>query len=388
MTSTNYQDQPTEMPIADPLRPAGTPSPAVDTTPNAVAPDGPAPAAVALANRMGGPSRLRVGAVAGAAVALAVGAVATSLAATPPAAAPAAATGSTGTGALAVTIDPLADGQAGAFDHGRRGGPGFGEITVKAISGSNVTLTTDDGWTRTIAVTDAVDLTKGGQDIAPSDLAVGDEVRISQTRNDDGSYTVDAIAVVVPTIRGTVSDLTSGGFKVTTRDGSVWTITVNGSTVYRFGQGDGTAADVADGSEVLVQGTTTADNALTATSVTVPSDHVAGTVTAKTADTIVIRKSDGTSVTVNVDGDTAYRVAGVEGATLADIAVDMTIRVSGREGSATSIDADTVATGRGGDMMPGDGFGPGGHGGRGGPGGPGWDDDSVAEPTPSPSTSS
>ena len=49
------------------------------------------------------------------------------------------------------------------------GGPGglvgrtFGQIKVTAINGSNITLQTDDGWTRTIAVTGTTTITKGGQ---------------------------------------------------------------------------------------------------------------------------------------------------------------------------------------------------------------------------------
>ena len=97
-----------------------------------------------------------------------------------------------------VAAEPWLDEGVVDLDHGRFGGQGFREITITAISGSNVTLSTDDGWTRTIAVTDAVDLTKGGQDIAVSDLKVGDQVRFRQTRNDDGTYTVNALAVVVP----------------------------------------------------------------------------------------------------------------------------------------------------------------------------------------------
>ncbi|MGH2475623.1 MAG: hypothetical protein ACRDIL_10195, partial [Candidatus Limnocylindrales bacterium] len=176
-----------------------------------------APAAFAFSGRPSGPSSLRVGLVGGAAIALAVGIVATSLAATPPP------SGNDGSLPAAITPDlGLEDGIA-AFDHGRFGGPGRGDITITAISGSNVTLGTDDGWRRTIAVTDAVDLTRGGQDVALAALNVGDQVRFAQTRNDDGTYTVTALAVVVPTIRGDVSAVTSSGFKVTTRDGAVWT---------------------------------------------------------------------------------------------------------------------------------------------------------------------
>ena len=125
-------------------------------------------------------------------------------------------------------------------------------------------------------MTSTVKLTKGGQDITVSDLKVGDQVRLRQTRNDDGSYTVTALAVVVPTINGRASAITSSGFKVTTRDGSVWTVTVNGSTTYNFGQGTGSLADVKDGEGVHVAGTVTADNTMTATNVRVGADRAVG----------------------------------------------------------------------------------------------------------------
>ena len=233
------------------------------------------------------------------------------------------------------------------LEHGRFGGQGFREITITAISGSNVTLGTDDGWTRTIAVTGAVDLTKGGQDIALTDLAVGDQVRFRQTRNDDGTYTVNALAVVVPSVRGTVSDVSSSGFKVTGRGGAVWTITVNATTDYQFGTGEGSLADVTNGTTVMVQGTSSGDNALTALTVRVKPDRAVGTVKAKTADTITITKRDGSTVTVHVDSDTTYRVAGVENADLGDVAVDMAVGVSGRERADGSIDASAVAAGNG-----------------------------------------
>ncbi len=187
-------------------------------------PPDPATDEVAFSTRTPGPSRRRVAAIAGGALALAVGAVATSLAASP---APSGAPTTNGTvPAPFLAADPSLIEEGIDLDHGRFGGKGFREITISAISGSNVTLATDDGWTRTIAVTDAVDLTKGGQDIALSDLKVGDQVRFRQTRNDDGTFTVDALAVVIPSVRGTVSDVSSTGFKLTGRDGAVWTITV------------------------------------------------------------------------------------------------------------------------------------------------------------------
>ena len=348
-----------------------------------------------------------MGMVAGAAVVLAVGAVATSLAASP---APSLVTTTGGAAILApAAVLPAIDDEATGFDHGRLGGPGgFRDITVGAISGSNVTLTTDDGWSRTIAVTSSIELTKGGQTIELSDLAVGDSVRFSQTRNDDGTWTVAAIAVVVPSVAGTISEVSASGFKVTNRDGSVWTITTDGATTYRIGAVDGTRAIVTDGATVRVQGESTGDNALKALSVQAAADRTIGTVTAKTATTISITTRDGTAVTVNVDGDTAYIVNGDAAAGLADITVDMIVGVQGPTSADDSIAADAVVAGAKGSGrgMPGldgggPGFGRGGHGGpggfggHGGPGGPGgfggfdWGSDANdAAPTASPSTSS
>lgn len=315
-----------------------------------------------VSDRTAPPSRWRMALVGGAALALVAGGVATSLAASP---APSNTPTAPAAGALAPDPD-LGLEDDGTLDHGRMEGRGFRDITITAISGSDVTLGTDDGWRRTISVTDAIDLTKGGQDVGLGDLKVGDQVRFAQTRNADGTYTVTKLAIVVPTVRGTVSDVTADGFKVTTRDGSVWTIATNGTTTYRFGTDTGTRADVTAGEGAIVAGTSTGANQLTALTVQVAGDRAVGTVTAKTADSITIKRRDGSSLTIHVDADTTYRVAGSTTAGLADVTVDMAIGVSGRARADGSIDAATVVAGNGrGFGLGGGGFdGPGG-GGRG-----------------------
>lgn len=317
----------------------------------------------AFSGSTGTPSRRRIGLILAGATILVIGAAATSFAASP---APSA-SNTPSSGGQAMPAVP-GNGPADAPDVGRFGRPGFGfrQITITSINGNEIALKTDDGWTRTITVTDSVQLTKGGQPITLADLKVGDQVRFRQTRNDDGSYTVTALAVVVPTIEGKASDVTSSGFKVTTRDGSVWTVTVDGSTVYSFGQATGSLSDVKDGQQVFVAGTVPSDNKMTASSVRVAGDRVVGKVTAKTADTITVQTRDGKSVTVHVSSDTTFRVAGVDNATLNDVAVDMAIGVSGRSRSDGSIDAAAVAAGKAGafgrgfDGSGGKGFGRGG----------------------------
>jgi hypothetical protein len=294
---------------------------------------------VSFAESTGAPSRRRIGLVVGGAILLVVAAAATSMAASPaPSASPNAGQNTAPGG------DRGLDAPFG-FDHGRLGRPGFANITIASISGNDVTLATADGWRRTVTVASSMNITKGGQDIAVGDLKVGDQVRFRQTRNADGTYTVTDLAVVVPTIRGTASAVTSSGFKVTTRDGSVWTVTVNGSTKYAFGKGDGALSDVKDGTTVVVSGETTGENAITALGVRVAPDRAVGTVTAKTADSITIKRRDGSSLTIHVSGDTTFRVAGNASAKLSDVAVDMAIGVSGRARSDGSIDADAVVAG-------------------------------------------
>ena len=233
------------------------------------------------------------------------------------------------------------------FDRGLRFGR-FGGITVTAINGSNLSLKTDDGWTRTIAITSSTKITKGGQTISASDLKVGDSIGLGQTRNDDGSFSIDSITVLVPQVAGTVSDVTSNGFTLKARDGTTWTITVTDSTSYRVGSARGTRSDVKAGVDVIVAGNRgSSDTSLTALTVQVRLPVVFGEVTAKNGNTITIKRGDGTTQTVHVGNGTTYKVAGVDNAQLSDIAVGMQIVVQGAQRSDGSIDATIVAGGFG-----------------------------------------
>jgi hypothetical protein len=206
-----------------------------------------------------------------------------------------------------------------------------------------------DGWTRTITVTSATTITEAGQTVKVSDLDVGDTIRFSQTASSTGTYTIDAIVVVVPTVSGTVTEVGSGSFKLTARDGTAWTITTTGTTAYTLGFSDtakaGTAADLKVGTGVVVQGTSAANNAMTAVTVRIQLPRVGGQVTAKTTDTITVTRRDGSTTTIHVSSDTTYQVVDKTSATLADITVGMTVMAEGSQRSDGSIDASTVIAG-------------------------------------------
>jgi hypothetical protein len=157
--------------------------------------------------------------------------------------------------------------------HGFRGfGPGFGDfgragfrdITITAINGSNVSLKTADGWTRTITVTSSTTITKGGATIGVADLAVGDQVRFAQDRAADGTYTVTDIVVVLPTVIGEVTAIDGSTLTVTQPGGTTATVHVDGDTTYRVAGAAGSRSDIKVGSLIAAEGTQRSDGSLDA----------------------------------------------------------------------------------------------------------------------------
>jgi Domain of unknown function (DUF5666) len=222
------------------------------------------------------PSRLvRTGIVLGAALLFVVGVVAVMGASPSPSspstgASPApAASGAPGVGPMDGDQGPRGFGGPGfgGFGFGR-GDFGFGGITITAINGSNLSLKTDDGWTRTIAVTADTAITRAGQTIVVGDLKVGDQVGFRQDRQTDGSYTITAVNVVLPSISGTVTKVDGSTITVERRDGTTATIHVSGDTTYKIA-GDDTPAlsDIKAGDIIIASGTQRADGSLDAEAV-------------------------------------------------------------------------------------------------------------------------
>jgi len=208
---------------------------------------------------------VRVGVVAGAALLVVTGAVAAMGASPSP---------STTTADPGASVAPGTSAAPGTTQTGPRAGKhggdflgrgGFHDITIKAIDGSNLSLATDDGWTRTITVTSTTTITKGGATIAVGDLAVGDQIRFSQTKGTDGTFTITAIRVVLPTIAGKVTAINGNDITVTQRDGTTATIHVNGATTYQVrGVTTATLSDIKVGAFIAAEGTLRTDGSLDA----------------------------------------------------------------------------------------------------------------------------
>ena len=170
----------------------------------------------------------------------------------------------TGAGDDTSTAPSLLGGGAGIWG-GRGHGPGFGAIEITAIAGSNISLETADGWTRTITVDDGTDYSRAGEDIDLGDLAVGDMIGFRQTLEDDGTWTIDSIVVVLPHVGGEVTAIDGSTITVQRRDGETATVTVDADTSIRVNGEDAALADIEVGMFLVAEGTETGEAALHAT---------------------------------------------------------------------------------------------------------------------------
>jgi hypothetical protein len=180
--------------------------------------------------------------------------------------------GASPTGTLAADTNPGTDsGSVSTLNGGRAGGPGFGRgfggVEITAISGSSISLETGDGWTRTITVDSGTTYAKSGDTIALGDLAVGDRIAFRQTLEDDGTWTIDSVAVIPPHAGGEVTAVTGSTITVTRRDDTTTTINVDGSTAYTVNGDAATLADVKVGMVLMAEGTENSDGSLDATTV-------------------------------------------------------------------------------------------------------------------------
>jgi hypothetical protein len=140
-------------------------------------------------------------------------------------------------------------------------------IRITAIDGNNLSLVTNDGWTRTIDASKAT-VTRDCAASSVADLKVGDTIRLRQQPNDDGTWSVIAINVVQPRVGGTVQSVGTDSITLSHIDGSTTVLHVSGATVYRvIGVDNGTLADIKPGNLVAAAGTLRDDGSLDATAI-------------------------------------------------------------------------------------------------------------------------
>jgi Domain of unknown function (DUF5666) len=235
--------------------------------------------------RLPGANPIRVAIVAGVVIVLALSAAIT-LAASPN---PAGTSNGSGPSTPSGSPAPKHGGPAGFGLFGRGFGPsigagglpGFGAgggglgrvgavggVTVASIDGSNLSLKTADGWTRTIVVTSATKITRAGQTIGIDGLKAGDTIAFQESKASDGTYTINAISVVLPRVFGQVTATTADTITIKQFGGTTTTVHVGSATTFQiFGVSKATIASLKTGMTITAEGTQAGDGSFDALSV-------------------------------------------------------------------------------------------------------------------------
>ena len=101
-----------------------------------------------------------------------------------------------------------------------------------------------------------------------SDLSVGDQVAFRESKAADGSYTINAISVVLPRVFGQVTATTATTITIKQFGGTTTTIHVSGATTFQvFGVTKPTIADIKAGMTITAEGTQAGDGSFDALSV-------------------------------------------------------------------------------------------------------------------------
>jgi Domain of unknown function (DUF5666) len=140
--------------------------------------------------------------------------------------------------------------------------------TVASVSGSTVSVTTRDGGTTKVALTDSTTYTMDGKAATKDDVVAGARIVARGTLGSDGTLTASSVEIEPATVAGTVKEKGTSSLTLTLRDGSTVVVQVSSTTTYQVeGITSPTLADVKVGDVVMASGTKNADGSLSATSV-------------------------------------------------------------------------------------------------------------------------
>ncbi len=271
-----------------------------------------------------------------------------------------------------------ADGLMGQPDFEGRGGPGHGggaggEVT--AIDGDTLTVTTPNGDSITVALTDTtrIVLAESQSDGTRDDISVGSNIGVRGRPNSDG--VIEAMSIVVlpagDTAGGRVTAVDGQTLSVEDpRSGDTATIVTNSETTFRLGRdGAGSLADVAVDGFVMAYGDTQQDGSLAARLVMVggpdkrggPGGHggpgerdgqrpprgaaAIGEVTGIDGSTLTVDPFWGDAdITVQTDEATTYRTRTGDELTLEDISVGSWVMAKGQpvDGAENTILAEVI----------------------------------------------
>ena len=138
----------------------------------------------------------------------------------------------------------------------------------------------------------------------------------------------------------TITAIDGSKISLKTADGWTRTITLTTTTKVMVGSQAGAVDDLKVGDQVGLRQKRNADGSFTVIALVVDAPRAAGSVTAVGANSITVKKRDGSSVTISLNGSTKFSI-GKTAASKADVRVGSRIVAEGK-GSTTSLTATIV----------------------------------------------
>jgi hypothetical protein len=184
-------------------------------------------------------------------------------------------------------------------------GPGRGGLTVTAIKGSDITTTDRQNTTVTVHTSSSTTYMKDCQTAKFSDITVDDVLHVRGTRNSDSSITATQIAIMLPSVAGTVTAKSGANLTVKDHAGTTHTVVTTDSTVVTRGGQSAKVSDIGVNSEIRAEGTLS-NGTLTATRIDIMVPHAGGKITTISGSTITVSDRDNTTQTITVTSSTTY----------------------------------------------------------------------------------
>ncbi len=136
---------------------------------------------------------------------------------------------------------------------------------VTSINGNTITLSYGNkGGQTTVTTSDATKYYVAGQPVSASTLQQDDTVGVAGPGSQKSGVAATAIFIHEPATEGTVTGVNGNTITLKTKDGTTWTITVNGDTKYFQGKQPAALSAVQVNSKIRAVGLKTGDDALTA----------------------------------------------------------------------------------------------------------------------------
>lgn len=138
---------------------------------------------------------------------------------------------------------------------------------VSGVTPTAMTIRTKTSST-TVALASATKYREGGNSVTESALSAGEHVRVRLAKHAK-TPTAAVVVILPPSVTGVVSGLGSGGFTLTSANGTVHAVTTSSSTTYRSAGRARMVAGVTDGEHVRVSGQILPNGTVSASSVVV-----------------------------------------------------------------------------------------------------------------------